>query len=126
MVWSVTRRKALAMLGGATAAVGAGVTELAPPVARAAGPGADGPRRRPGCPGGPVPLPAATVWTPHATGYTVADDVAHQIKAYASATSVGWGESVDFHVSVSPAQPFRVQVFRLGHPTSGTAVRASS
>lgn len=116
MVWSVTRRKVLAMLGGATAAVGAAVTELAPSVAP---PRVPGPMAPAGGPVEAVALPAATVWTPHATGFTIADDVAHQIKAYASATSVGRGESVDFHVSVSPTQPFRVQVFRLGHPTSG-------
>src|SRR5437016_3284398 len=115
MQWSLTRRRALAMLGGATAATGAAVTELAPVTT----PRIPGPMSPAAAPADAVPLPAATMWTPHATGYTVADDVAHQVKAYASATSVNRGESVDFHASVSPAQPFRVQVFRLGHPTSG-------
>ncbi|WP_267595876.1 N,N-dimethylformamidase beta subunit family domain-containing protein [Carbonactinospora thermoautotrophica] len=43
-----------------------------------------------------------------------ADDRREQIKAYASATSVDLGERIDFHVSVNPAQEFRIRVYRLG------------
>ena len=48
-------------------------------------------------------------------GRQVADDVNKQIKGYASSTSVNIGESIDLKVSVSPAQTFSAQFFRLGH-----------
>ncbi|MEM7128338.1 MAG: N,N-dimethylformamidase beta subunit family domain-containing protein [Chloroflexota bacterium] len=43
-----------------------------------------------------------------------ADDVNHQIKGYASKTSVNIGETLDFYISVSPAQSYRIQIYRLG------------
>ncbi|MFC4020786.1 N,N-dimethylformamidase beta subunit family domain-containing protein [Micromonospora sp. GCM10011542] len=43
------------------------------------------------------------------------DDKQAQIAGYASATSVAPGEDLDFHVSVAPAQEYRIQVYRLGH-----------
>lgn len=43
------------------------------------------------------------------------NDVDRQIQGYASATSVGLGESIDFHVSVAKAQTFTVSVYRIGH-----------
>jgi hypothetical protein len=54
--------------------------------------------------------------TPPADGY--ADDKHMQIKGYASTTSVGHGETVDFHVSVNPAQKFHVQIARLGRASA--------
>lgn len=43
------------------------------------------------------------------------DDVNRQIQGYASATSVGLGESIDFHVSVAKAQTFTISIYRIGH-----------
>ncbi|KWW99918.1 hypothetical protein LI90_1558 [Carbonactinospora thermoautotrophica] len=45
----------------------------------------------------------------------VSDDVIGQVKAYVSATSVAAGESIAFHVSVNPPQPYRIAVYRLGY-----------
>ncbi|MDG4786166.1 hypothetical protein O7626_09535 [Micromonospora sp. WMMD1102] len=47
--------------------------------------------------------------------YRFGDDKLGQISGYASATSVQVGGTLDFHVSVAPAQRYRIQVFRLGH-----------
>ncbi|MCK1794959.1 phosphoribosylamine--glycine ligase [Streptomyces sp. XM4193] len=44
-----------------------------------------------------------------------ADDVRCQIKGFASTGSVAPGESIDFRVTVSPPQPFGVDVYRIGH-----------
>src|SRR4051794_7719211 len=72
-------------------------------------------------PPGPIPSGDYVDWRPNAPGFTPADDRGQQIKGYASATSVGLGESIDFHVSVSPAQQFTVKVFRLGRIPAGSA-----
>ncbi len=42
------------------------------------------------------------------------DDLAKQIKGYASATSVNLGGSIDFHVSVDTAQNYTIDVYRMG------------
>jgi hypothetical protein len=42
------------------------------------------------------------------------DDVTGQVKGYASATSVNKGGSINFHVSVNPAQTYSIDVFRMG------------
>jgi hypothetical protein len=47
-------------------------------------------------------------------GYTVADDNGMQIKGFASRTTVEPGGSIDLKVTVTPAQGFTVDVFRLG------------
>lgn len=57
-------------------------------------------------------LPGTTDWdisSDHA-----ANDVAGQIKGYASATSVNKGESIVFYVSVAPAQTYTIDVYRIG------------
>ena len=59
-------------------------------------------------------LPGTSAWKIGQSPYQVANDVNKQIKGYASATSVNKGGSIDLKVSVAPAQPFRIQVFRLG------------
>ncbi|WP_422773912.1 N,N-dimethylformamidase beta subunit family domain-containing protein [Plantactinospora sp. WMMC1484] len=51
-----------------------------------------------------------------------AEDRQGQIAGYASATSVEAGGSLDFHVSVAPAQRYRIQVYRVGH-YAGTGAR---
>ena len=43
-----------------------------------------------------------------------ANDREQQIKGYASKTSVAHGEGLDFHVSVSPPQDYRIQIYRMG------------
>ncbi len=70
-------------------------------------------------PPGPVPSGEYLNWRPNAPRFTPVDDRGQQIKGYASATSVGLGESIDFHVSVRPAQKFTVKVFRLGRIPAG-------
>ncbi|MDQ6672950.1 MAG: Ig domain-containing protein group 1 domain-containing protein, partial [Chloroflexota bacterium] len=47
-------------------------------------------------------------------GYQLADDTSNQIKGYASATSVNKGASLTFYVTVSPAQTFTIDVYRMG------------
>ena len=52
------------------------------------------------------------------TGPRFAGDHRHstgQIEAYAAATSVEPGQGLAFHVSLAPAQTYRVEVFRIGH-----------
>ncbi|MFD2763957.1 N,N-dimethylformamidase beta subunit family domain-containing protein [Micromonospora eburnea] len=51
-------------------------------------------------------------WPP--VGGRPSDDRRRQIQGYASATSVAPGESIDFHVAVNPAGPFRITIHRLG------------
>lgn len=45
----------------------------------------------------------------------VADDINGQIRGYASATSVNKGSSINFHVSVKPAQKYTIEIYRLGY-----------
>jgi hypothetical protein len=47
-------------------------------------------------------------------GYERADDVHEQVKAYASATSVGHGEAITLYVSVNPPQRYTIDLYRLG------------
>ena len=42
------------------------------------------------------------------------DDTNLQVKGYASATSLNRGDSIDFHVSVSPAQSYTMEIYRIG------------
>ena len=55
--------------------------------------------------------PGTTAWQ---LGALQADDVNNQIKGYASATSVGLGQSIDFFVSVNPAQAYTMNFYRIG------------
>jgi hypothetical protein len=48
------------------------------------------------------------------TGRTVASDSIGQIKGYASAASVNKGENITLHVSVSTAQTYTIDVYRMG------------
>jgi chitodextrinase len=43
-----------------------------------------------------------------------ATDAGGQIKGYASAVSVNKGESINFHVTVSPAQTYTIDLYRIG------------
>ncbi|MDI2130782.1 N,N-dimethylformamidase beta subunit family domain-containing protein [Yinghuangia seranimata] len=57
----------------------------------------------------------STAWKVGRGGIRAANDSAHQIKGYASATSVPVGGALDFHVAVHPGGPYTVGVYRLGH-----------
>src|SRR5215813_10993938 len=43
-----------------------------------------------------------------------ADDATGQIKGYASATSINKGESITFYITVSPAQTYSIDIYRIG------------
>lgn len=43
-----------------------------------------------------------------------ANDTAKQIKGYASAVSVNKGSSITFHVTVTPAQTYKMKIYRMG------------
>ena len=57
--------------------------------------------------------PGSAAWQVGLPGFLAADD-GGQIEGYASATSVNKGEPVAFHVSVSPAQSFSADIYRMG------------
>lgn len=61
-------------------------------------------------------LPGSTGWRIAApgSGLALADDFNGQIKGYASATSVDKGGQLTLFVTVNPAQPYTVDVYRLG------------
>jgi len=58
--------------------------------------------------------PGSGNWQMLLSGFQPADDTAKQIKGYASATSVNKGESITFHVTVTPAQSYTMDVYRMG------------
>jgi hypothetical protein len=51
-------------------------------------------------------------WLP---GSRSGDDRAHQIKAFASTTSVNLGGAIDFHVSLAEPQTYTIAIYRLGY-----------
>jgi N,N-dimethylformamidase beta subunit-like protein len=55
--------------------------------------------------------PGTSAWQ---LGTLVSDDATSQIKAYASATSVGQGQNIDLFVTVNPAQTYTMDFYRLG------------
>ncbi len=69
---------------------------------------------------GPNPIvrenmnPGSTGWALPWPGYTISDDIGLQVKAYAASESVQPGGTIGFKVTTTPAQPFTVDVFRLG------------
>src|SRR5207302_5259575 len=58
--------------------------------------------------------PGSGNWQIGLNGTPPADDVNQQIKGYASATSVNKGDSITFYVTVTPAQQFTMDVYRMG------------
>ena len=54
-------------------------------------------------------------WAMYAGGGIPADDVNKQIKGYASAASVNKGDSITFYVSVTPAQNYTIDLYRMGY-----------
>jgi len=58
--------------------------------------------------------PGSAAWQVGRPGFLVADDRGRQIEGYASVTSVNKGEPVAVHVSVTPAQSFSAEIYRMG------------
>src|SRR6266513_2131044 len=58
--------------------------------------------------------PGSGNWQVWLRGIPPADDVGKQIKGYASATSVNKGDSITFYVTVTPAQQYTMDVYRMG------------
>src|SRR5260370_15222355 len=56
-------------------------------------------------------LPGSTGWR---LGSLVADDQTQQVKRYASATSVNQHATITLFVSVSPAQTYTIDIYRMG------------
>jgi hypothetical protein len=59
--------------------------------------------------------PGTDAWIIPDTGDTQADDVANQVKGYASASSVNVGGALTFYVTVNPSQTFTIDFYRLGY-----------
>src|SRR6266513_585246 len=59
--------------------------------------------------------PGSGNWQLWLRGIPPADDAVKQIKGYASATSVNKGESITFFVTVTPAQQYTMDVYRIGY-----------
>jgi len=55
-----------------------------------------------------------TQWNINQSGAVTASDIGKQIKGYASATSVNKGSSITFYVTVSPAQNYTINIYRMG------------
>ncbi|WP_185923666.1 N,N-dimethylformamidase beta subunit family domain-containing protein [Streptomyces sp. WAC05374] len=106
----MSRRTALGVLGlGAAGVAGlTGCADTTPPVRKKAASGNN-----------PVTaensLTGSGGWHVPPDGRHTAKDRLGQIQGYASATSVGRGETIAFHVSLRKAQPFTVTVHRIGH-----------
>jgi len=58
--------------------------------------------------------PGSTGWTLPWPGYTISDDIGLQVKGYVGNETVEPGGAVTLKVTTTPAQPFTVDVFRLG------------
>src|SRR4051812_32409337 len=56
-------------------------------------------------------LPGTAAWQLGKPG----DDIRKQIKGYASAASVNLGETVNFFVTVNPAQTYTIDIYRIGY-----------
>jgi hypothetical protein len=60
-------------------------------------------------------LAGSRAWRIGADATKEPDDIERQIAGYASATSVVAGETIDFAVTVNPAGPFTISIYRVGH-----------
>ncbi len=58
--------------------------------------------------------PGSANWNLKNGGYQSSDDSNNQIKGYANKTSVNKGASIDFKVTVNPAQNFTMEIYRIG------------
>ncbi len=55
-----------------------------------------------------------SAWQLYQANFLVADDVAKQIKGYASAASINRGSAITFYATVSPAQSYTIDIYRVG------------
>jgi len=55
-----------------------------------------------------------TQWNLNQNGSVTASDIGKQIKGYASATSANKGSSITFYITVSPAQNYTINIYRIG------------
>ncbi|WP_406860887.1 N,N-dimethylformamidase beta subunit family domain-containing protein [Streptomyces sp. HUAS MG47] len=67
-------------------------------------------------------LPGSRKWIQYRDNSLCSSDVRGQIMGYASTTSAGHGELVDFHVSVRDGRDYRVAIYRIGD-YGGTGAR---
>lgn len=77
----------------------------------------------------PLPRQGTGIPAPRRSGSVgprAADDVHRQIKGFSSAGAVAPGESIDFHITVDPPQPFDVDVYRIGHYDGQGATKITS
>ncbi|MFN8492723.1 MAG: DUF6605 domain-containing protein [Caldilineaceae bacterium] len=58
--------------------------------------------------------PGSTAWRIDYSIAGLADDTNQQIKGYASAVSVNKGQSINFYVTVNPAQTYKIDIYRMG------------
>ncbi len=59
-------------------------------------------------------LPGTDAWRLGQPGFQIADDLNGQVQGYASSTSVNRGGQITLFVTVSPAQPVSIDVYRMG------------
>ncbi|MEU5400058.1 N,N-dimethylformamidase beta subunit family domain-containing protein [Streptomyces sp. NPDC005963] len=59
--------------------------------------------------------PGSARWLSDPRAPRTSSDRARQIQGYASTTSLGHGDVIDFHVSARTSRTFRISIFRLGH-----------
>jgi hypothetical protein len=59
-------------------------------------------------------LPGSEGWRVGQSGFQVSTDVGGQVQGYASSTSLARGENLTFYVTVSPAQQFSIDIYRMG------------
>ena len=98
-----TRRQALQLFGGTVAGVTLGLN-LRSPAALAATVN-------------PIIVEnqqtGTTSWQ-RRTGYSWSDDTTRQIQGYASSPSVNKGQQINLHITTNPAQPYTIDVYRMG------------
>jgi hypothetical protein len=58
--------------------------------------------------------PGSNKWQLGLAGFQIATDPGQQIAGYASATSANKGESITFHITVTPVQTYTIDIYRVG------------
>lgn len=58
--------------------------------------------------------PGNASWNLKSGGYKSSSDTNNEIKGYADKVSVNKGGTIDFKVTVNPAQNFRIEIYRIG------------
>ncbi|MEU8529300.1 MULTISPECIES: N,N-dimethylformamidase beta subunit family domain-containing protein [Streptomyces] len=122
-----SRRTVLGLLGlGTAGATAYALRDLgSPATADARGSGTPSRDAKPSVTEPAVPEPSASVlaenrlpgsrkWIQYRDNVMSSNDKRGNIMGYASTTSAGHGETVDFHVSVRGSQNYRIAIFRIG------------